>query len=273
MTRSSTFIGLALPLLLAAKASWAVAPVPWGIGFQNGVTPIMDRIETLAGAINLVIACVVLFVCGLLGWVIWRFNETANPTPSTRTHNTRLEVAWTLLPALILLAIAVPSFSLLYFMELARPADMTIKVTGHQWYWSYEYPDQGAMKFDALMVADESLKPGQPRLLTADNPVVLPVGLTIRIQITSDDVIHSWSIPAFGVKTDAMPGRLNEAWVEIDKPGLYYGQCSQLCGVNHGFMPITIRAVPPEEFKAWAAEARNRFARQSTPPDLASSNR
>jgi cytochrome c oxidase subunit 2 len=256
-----------LPLIAVDGSSWGDAPqptgpVPWGTGYQDAVTPVMHRIETLSAAVNMVIVAVVLLVCGLLGWVVWRYNAKANPTPAKWSHHTPLEVAWTLIPVLVLLAIALPSFSLLFYMELSQKADLTVKVTGHQWYWSYEYPDENGIKFDSFFVADSDLKPDQPRLLTADNALVLPVGAVVRIQITSDDVIHSWSIPPFGVKVDAMPGRLNETWVRVDAPGVYYGQCSQLCGTNHGFMPIMIRAVPKEEFHAWSADMWHRIARE-----------
>jgi cytochrome c oxidase subunit 2 len=161
-----------------------------------------------------------------------------------------LEVAWTLLPVVILVAIAFPSFRLLYAMDRAKDAEMTLKVTGHQWYWSYSYPDQN-VSFDANMVQDDELKPGEPRLLATDNHIVLPIDTTVRIQTTADDVIHSWSVPALGVKIDAFPGRLNETWVKIDKPGIYFGQCSQLCGINHGFMPIEVEAVTKDQFATW----------------------
>ncbi len=253
-------------ILFPPGRAWADAPIAWAIGFQGGATPVMERITTLSTVINGVIVAVVILVSALVAWVAWRYNARRNPVPATWSHNTPLEIAWTAIPAVILLVIAVPSFRLLYFMDRVQAADMTLKVTAHQWYWSYEYPDQGDFKFDANMVADSDLQPGQPRLLATDNPVVLPVGVPVRIQITADDVIHSWSVPAFGIKTDAVPGRLNETWVRINQPGIYYGQCSQLCGVNHGFMPIMVKAVPAEQFHAWADEARTRFAANSASP-------
>jgi cytochrome c oxidase subunit 2 len=237
----------------------AAEPLPWAIGFQKGATPTMERITTLSTIINGVIVAIVVFVSALVAWCAWRYNARRNPVPATWSHNTKLEIAWTAIPALILVLIAIPSFRLLYFMDRTQAADMTVKITGHQWYWSYDYPDQG-LKFDALMVQDTDLKPGQRRLLTTDNEVVLPVGVPIRLQMTADDVIHSWAVPAFGVKTDAVPGRLNETWVKINEAGTYFGQCSELCGVNHGFMPIMIRAVPPEQFHAWVDEAKTRLA-------------
>lgn len=256
---------LVLPVLAAAAVmgtlpAQADAPIPWAIGFQQSASPIMARITALSTLLNGIIVGVVVLVTVLLAFVIWRFNARRNPTPAAWTHNTRLELAWTAIPAAILIMVAIPSFRLLYYMDRTQAAEMTLKVTAHQWYWSYDYPDQGNVHFDALIVADEDLKPGQPRLLTTDHPVVLPVGVPVRIQVTSEDVIHSWAVPAFGIKTDAIPGRLNETWVRVDAPGTYYGQCSQLCGVNHGFMPIMVRAVPKEQFHAWLDEARNRFA-------------
>lgn len=249
---------------MIATGAWADEPLPWAIGFQKGASPTMERITTLSTVINGVIVAIVIFVTVLVAWCAWRYNARRNPVPATWSHNTTLEIAWTAVPALILVLIAIPSFRLLYFMDRVQNADMTLKITGHQWYWSYEYPDHN-LKFDALMVQDTDLKPGQRRLLTTDNEVVLPAGVPIRIQMTADDVIHSWAVPAFGIKTDAVPGRLNETWVKITTPGIYYGQCSELCGVNHGFMPIMVRAVPPEQFHAWVDEARTKFASGGQP--------
>jgi cytochrome c oxidase subunit 2 len=219
----------------------------------------MERISTLSTILNAIIVAIVVLVSALVAYCAWRFNSTRNPVPATWTHNTKLEIAWTAIPALILMVVAIPSFRLLYFMDRTQEAEMTLKVIGHQWYWSYEFPDHD-LKFDAMMVQDGDLKPGQRRLLTTDNELVLPVDVSIRIQLTADDVIHSWAVPAFGIKTDTVPGRLNETWVKITHPGIYYGQCSELCGVNHGFMPIMVRAVPKEQFTAWVDEARTKFA-------------
>jgi len=260
MGRLATMMGAALVGAAAASPVLADAPIPWAIGFQNGASPVMERITTLSTFINGVIIVVVIMVTALVAWVAWRFNSGRNPHPATWSHNTKLEIAWTAIPAVILLVIAIPSFRLLYFMDRVQAAEMTLKVTGHQWYWSYEYPDQGGLKFDAQMVPDDQLKPGQPRLLATDNAVVLPVGVPIRVLVTGDDVVHSWSVPAFGIKTDAVPGRANETWVRIDQPGIYFGQCSQLCGVNHAYMPIMVQAVPKQQFHAWAEQARIRFA-------------
>ena len=254
-----TVLLASLPLVLAAGGALASQPKPWEIYFQDAASPVMREITHLHDVLTIIITLITLFVMGLLLWVMWRYRASRNPVPAKWSHNTPLEIAWTTIPVIILLIIAIPSFRLLYFMDRTTEADMTLKVTGHQWYWSYEYQDQ-KIGFDALMIADKDLKPGQPRLLATDNHVVLPVGKNIRILLVSDDVIHSWAMPAFGVKTDTVPGRTNETWVKIERPGLYYGQCSELCGVNHAYMPITVEAVTPERFEAWLGEARKKFA-------------
>ncbi|MGE4279837.1 MAG: cytochrome c oxidase subunit II [Magnetospirillum sp.] len=251
---------------LAAWPARADQPVPWALNFQPAASPTMERITELSTLLNIVIITIMVLVTVMLGWVIWRYNARRNPVPQQFSHNTVLEIAWTAIPALILLAIALPSFRLLYFMDRTQNAEMTLKVTGHQWYWSYEYPDHN-LSFDAFMVADDDLQPGQLRLLTTDREVVLLVGVPIRVLLAADDVIHSWAVPALGVKTDSVPGRLNETWVRIDKPGTYYGQCSELCGVNHGFMPIMIRAVAKDQFLAWTEETRIRTAANSREND------
>jgi len=263
MQRIVLFWALAvLAVFAGSMGAMADEPLPWAIGFQKGASPTMERITTLSTLINGVIVAIVVLVTALVAWCAWRYNAARNPTPATWSHNTPLEIAWTAIPALILVLIAIPSFRLLYFMDRVQDADMTLKITGHQWYWTYEYLDHD-LQFDALMVQDADLQPGQRRLLTTDNEVVLPVGVPIRIQLTADDVIHAWAVPAFGIKTDAVPGRLNETWVTITEPGVYYGQCSELCGVNHAFMPIMVRAVPPEQFQAWVEESRTKFAMAS----------
>ncbi len=277
MTRQS--MAAALPVA-AALVSVAVLPMaalagqpePWQIWHQDPATPVMDQIESLHGFLVWISTAIVLLVMALLGYVMWRFNEKRNPVPARFSHNQLLEFGWTAIPVVILVIIAIPSFKLLYFMDRAQDADMTIKVTGHQWYWSYEYPDNGGFAFDSFMKYPDDLEPGEPRLLAVDNEVVLPVGTTVRVIMTSQDVIHSWAVPALGVKTDNVPGRLTETWLRIERPGVYYGQCSELCGVNHGFMPIAVRGVPAEEFEQWVAEAQERFAQVpdvTTPTRLA----
>jgi cytochrome c oxidase subunit II len=229
------------------------APKPWQFGFQPPATPVMEDIERFHGMVLLIVTVVALFVLALLAAVVFKFNEKANPVPSRVTHHTGLEIAWTVVPILILVFIAVPSFRLLYFQQVLPKADMTIKATGSQWYWSYEYPDNGGISFDANMVPDDQLKPGQPRLLAVDNEVVVPVDKIVRVQVTGADVIHSFAVPAFGIKIDAVPGRLNETWFKADKEGIFYGQCSELCGTKHAFMPIAVRVVSEQDFSSWAS--------------------
>lgn len=247
---------MACLLLLLVTGAEAAQPVPWEMKFQPAATPVMEFITNFHNGLLILISIITLFVMGLLLVVIVRFNAKANPNPSTKTHNTLLEVVWTVVPVIILVVIAVPSFRLLYFMDRAPDADMTVKAIGHQWYWSYEYPDHGNFGFDALMIPDSDLKAGQPRLLTADNAVVVPVNTKVRLLTAAEDVIHAWAIPSFGVKIDAVPGRTNETWFQVTREGTYYGQCSELCGVNHGFMPIQVEVVSKEKFASWVAEKR-----------------
>jgi cytochrome c oxidase subunit 2 len=252
----SALTALAVALLLA-PAALAEEPQDWQIGMQPGVTPVRAQIDSLHDYFLLPVSGVIcVLVLGLLLWVILFYNAKRHPTPSATTHNPVLEVFWTVVPALVLIVIAFPSFRLLYYVDHTEKADMTLKVTGHQWYWSYEYPDQGALAFDSYMLPEDKLQPGQKRLLDVDNPVVVPVGATVRLLITGTDVIHSWFVPAVGVQEYAIVGRNNESWMRIDKPGIYYGQCNQICGVNHPFMPIAIKAVSQDEFKAWLIEAK-----------------
>ncbi|HEY4136062.1 MAG TPA: cytochrome c oxidase subunit II [Alphaproteobacteria bacterium] len=257
--------GLFLPALASADV-----PQPWKFGFQDAATPVADDIHALHHLLLIIITIITLFVLALLLYVIIRFNAKNNPTPSRTSHNTLIEVLWTVLPVMILVVIAIPSFKLLYFMDRTATPELTLKVTGHQWYWSYEYQDNGDISFDSLIVPEDQLKPGQHRLLEVDNQVVLPVNTNIRVLVTSEDVIHSWAVPAFGVKIDTVPGHLNETWMRIERPGTYYGQCSELCGVNHGFMPIAVKAVSKEDFEKWTEEAKKKFAAADAPiPALA----
>jgi cytochrome c oxidase subunit 2 len=246
--------------LLWSTAAWAT-PRPWETNLQPPASPIMERLTSFHDMLLWIISAIVLFVFVLLAYTCWRFAEARNPVPSRRSHHTILEVAWTAVPVLILVIIAIPSFKLLYYMDVVPETGMTIKATGHQWYWSYDYPDNGNFTFDSYMIAAADLQPGQLRLLETDNRLVVPVDTSIRIQTTADDVVHSWAMPQFGIKVDAIPGRLNEMWFKVEQPGTYYGQCSELCGVNHGFMPITIEAVSKEAFEAWVKEAQTKFAR------------
>ncbi len=205
------------------------------------------------------------FVLLLLLYVMYRFSERRNPTPSKTTHNTLIEVLWTTVPVIILVLIAIPSFKLLYYADRVEDADMTIKAIGHQWYWSYEYPDHGDFTFDGIMLSDDEREQGQPRLLATDTFVVLPVDTKIRLLVTADDVLHNFAMPAFGIKLDANPGMINETWMQITREGTYYGQCSEICGAGHSYMPIAIKAVSKDEFAAWAETAQEEFARTDGP--------
>jgi cytochrome c oxidase subunit 2 len=251
----------ALFILGAGGAVLAGAPEPWQLGFQDPASPVMTDINDLHNFLLWIIIAIALFVTGLLIYVMIRFRAKRNPVPTKTTHNTAIEVIWTVIPIMILAVIAVPSFKLLYFMDRIEAPELTLKAIGHQWYWSYEYPDLGNFTFDSTMIPDEDIKPGQKRLLETENRVILPVGTNIRILMTSSDVIHAWAVPAFGIKTDAIPGRLTETWVRIDREGVYYGQCSELCGIRHGFMPIAVEAVSKEAFAKWVETAKKKFAR------------
>ena len=237
------------------------APTAWQINFQPAASPVAERIEALHDLLLFVTVAISVLVFVLLMFVCIRYRASRSPVPSRRTHNTALEIAWTAIPVLILVVIAIPSFKLLYFMDRAVAPEMTLKAVGHQWYWSYEYPDHGDFTFDAYMIADQDLQEGQLRLFDVDNRVVLPVDTDVRVLTTATDVIHSWAVPALGIKLDAIPGKVNETWVRIERPGIYYGQCSELCGAYHGFMPVMIEAVSKEEFDTWVEQAREQYAR------------
>jgi cytochrome c oxidase subunit 2 len=239
-------------------------PHPWQLGLQAGVTPVMDDIIWFHDFLVWLTAAIALFVLVLLVVVVVKFNARANPVPSRTTHNTFIEVIWTVVPVLILVAVAVPSFRLLFYQLNTPKADLTIKATGKQWFWSYNYPDQ-KFEFDSVMVQTKDLKPGQPRLLTVDNELVVPVNKVVRVQTTGADVIHSWAVPSFGVKIDAIPGRLNETWFKATREGVYYGQCSELCGKDHAYMPIAVRVVSEQAFNTWLEEAKKKFARIDEP--------
>jgi cytochrome c oxidase subunit II len=246
--------GVALVACGAASAELG-QPAPWEFRLQESASPVMDNITWFHDWLLWIITAITLFVLALLIAVVVKFNARANPVPSRTTHNALIEVAWTLIPVLILVAIAVPSFRLL-FLQLDIPkADLTIKATGKQWYWSYAYPDNGKFEFDSLMAQDK-----QPRLLGVDNEMVVPVNKVIRVQTTGADVIHSFAVPAFGIKIDAIPGRLNETWFKATKLGMFYGQCSELCGKDHAFMPIAVKVVSDQEFAAWVAGAKKKYA-------------
>ena len=253
-------LGALLLLATTGSAFAAEGPRPWQMVFRDAATPTMEKITEFHDLLFIIIVVITLFVLALLLYVAVKFNEKANPTPSKTTHNALLEVAWTTIPIIILVVIAVPSFKLLYFADSTKDAEMTLKVTGHQWYWSYTYPDHDGLEFDSNIVAEEDLKKGQKRMLTVDNEVVLPVNTNVRLLFASDDVIHNWAVPAFGLKLDATPGRVNETWTRVTREGTFYGMCSELCGVSHGFMPINVRVVSKEAFKRWIIEAKKKYA-------------
>ena len=232
----------------------------WQLSFQNPATDLMGSVVGLHNIILIVMTLVTLFVLFLLFYVSFRFSAKRNPIPSTTTHNTVVEVLWTAIPIVILVVLAIPSFKLLYQQEKSENYDMTVKVIGHQWYWEYEYPDHGDFYFESYMIQDEELKEGDLRLLTVDNPLVIPANKNVQILITAGDVLHSWAVPSMGLKTDAVPGRLNETWVNVKEPGIYRGQCSEICGSGHGFMPVVVKVLPEREFMAWANEAKNNYA-------------
>jgi cytochrome c oxidase subunit 2 len=231
---------------------------PWQFGFQDAATPIMEEITSFHNLLLYIITGIALFVLVLLVIVMVRFNARANPTPSRVTHNTLLEVAWTVVPIIILAIIVFPSFHLLFKQLNTPPADLSVKATGKQWYWSYSYPDNGKFEFDSLMLQDKDRKPDQPRLLAVDNEMVVPINKIVRLQTIGAEVIHSFAIPSFGVRIDAIPGRLNEAWFQATREGVYYGQCSELCGKDHAFMPIAVRVVSEQAFKDWVDAANKR---------------
>lgn len=237
----------------AAQAQEAVPNLaePWQLGMVKPATPVMETLYTTHD--YLLIMCVVIsvFVLVMLFYICMRYNRKANPKASKVVHNTKLEIVWTVVPILILIAIAIPSLRAHYVMEDDTDPGMTLKVVGYQWYWNYEYPDHGGFSFDSYMKKKEDLKPGEPRLLAVDNHVVVPVNTKVVVHITGGDVLHAWAVPAFGVKRDAVPGRLNTSWFKATRTGTFYGQCSELCGVGHGFMPIRVDVVEQEEFDAW----------------------
>ncbi len=240
-------------------------PSPWQIGLQQSASPVMDNIIWFHDFLLYMITGIAGFVLVLLVVVMVRFNARSNPIPSRTTHNTLIEIAWTLIPIVILMFIAVPSFKLLFLQLNVPPADLTVKATGKQWYWSYSYPDNGQFEFDSLMLKEGERKEGQPRLLAVDNEMVVPVNKTVRVITTGSDVIHSFAVPSFGIKIDAVPGRINETWFTATREGVYYGQCSELCGKDHAFMPIAVRAVSEQAFSAWVAEAKKKYARDEAP--------
>jgi cytochrome c oxidase subunit II len=255
--RLAVVIGALVAGVETALAAFGQA-TPWQLGFQDSATPIMDEITSFHNLLLYIIFAISAFVLVLLITVMVRFNARANPTPSRVTHNTTLEVAWTVIPVAILIFILLFSFPLLFHQLNTPPADITVKATGKQWYWTYAYPDNGKFEFDSLMLQDKDRKEDQPRLLAVDNEMVVPVNKIVRVQTIGAEVIHSFAVPSFGIRIDAVPGRLNETWFKATREGVYYGQCSELCGKNHAFMPIAVRVVSEQAFNEWVEAANKR---------------
>ena len=256
------FLGLFL-----TQEVFANQPVDWQLGFQKAASESMRDIVSFHDNLLLpIIIAISVFVLFLMLYACVRFRASANPNPSKRTHNVTVEVLWTLIPCLILIVMAVPSFKILYKQDTIPKADLTIKAIGYQWYWGYEYPDEN-LEFDSYMIEEKDLKANQPRLLAVDNEVVVPVGKVVKVLITANDVLHAWALPSFGVKRDAVPGRINETWFKAEKVGTYYGQCSELCGIKHAFMPIAVKVVSEDEYQEWLSEARVKFAKEEIEND------
>ena len=242
--------------------AFANQPKDWQLGFQEAASSTMRDIVNFHDKLLLpIIIAISVFVLFLMVYACIRFRASANPVPSKRTHNVAVEVLWTLIPCLILIVMAVPSFKILYSQDAIPKADVTVKAIGYQWYWGYEYPDENII-FDSYMIEDKDLKANQPRLLAVDNEVVVPVNKVVKVLITANDVLHAWALPSFGVKRDAVPGRINETWFKAEKVGTYYGQCSELCGIKHAFMPITVNVVSEDEYNKWLEEAKVKFAKE-----------
>ena len=256
------FLTLVLPL-----EAFANQPADWQLGFQKAASESMRDIVSFHNNLLLpIIIAISVFVLFLMLYACVKFRASANPIPSKRTHNVTVEVLWTLIPCLILIVMAVPSFKILYKQDAIPKADLTIKAIGYQWYWGYEYPDENII-FDSYMIEEKDLKANQPRLLAVDNEVVVPVNKVVKVLITANDVLHAWALPSFGVKRDAVPGRINETWFKAEKVGTYYGQCSELCGIKHAFMPIAVKVVSEEDYEEWLLEARAKFAKEQIKND------
>ena len=255
------FLYIFLTFFITSSA-FANQPVDWQLGFQKAASETMRDIVNFHDKLLLpIIIAISVFVLFLMVYACIRFRASANPVPSKRTHNVAVEVLWTLIPCLILIVMAVPSFKILYKQDAIPKADITVKAIGYQWYWGYEYPDENII-FDSYMIEEKDLEAGQPRLLAVDNVVVVPVNKVVKVLITANDVLHAWALPAFGVKRDAMPGRVNETWFKAEREGTFYGQCSELCGIKHAFMPIEVRVVSEEDYQLWLEEAKIKFAKE-----------
>ena len=252
-----------LPLFLITlfgSAAFSKEPYDWQLGFQAPASDVMRSVLSLHDFVLIMMTVITIFILLLIIYVVIRFRRKINPNPSKRSHNAILETLWTGIPVIILIVMAIPSFKLVYEQDVIPEADMTIKVIGHQWYWEYQYPEHDDLAFESYLIPEDELKEGEPRLLTVDNRLVLPVNKNIQVLVTAGDVLHSFAMPSLGVKKDAVPGRLNETWMRIDRPGIYRGQCSEICGTGHGYMPVVIEAISEEEFAAWVNKAKNEFA-------------
>ena len=259
---------LSILLLFSFGTAEANQPIDWQLGFQSAASKSMKDIVIFHDYMLLpIITAITVFVLFLVLYACVKFRASNNKVASQTSHNTMIEIAWTLVPCLILIVMAVPSFKVLYSQDKIPPAEVTVKAIGYQWYWGYEYPDENII-FDSYMIEEKDLKPGQPRLLAVDNEVVVPVNKVVKVLITANDVLHAWALPSFGVKRDAVPGRINETWFKADRTGTFYGQCSELCGIKHAFMPITVRVVTEEEYKDWLLDAKEKFAKEESQNEL-----
>ena len=243
-----------------ASVSSANGISDWQLGFQKPASDVMRNVYDLHNFVLIMMTAITIFVLFLIFYVVFRFRRKANPVASKTTHNTFIEILWTGIPVIILIFMAIPSFKLVYQQDVIPETDMTIKVIGHQWYWEYQYPEHGDLSFESYMVPDDELEEGDIRLLTVDNHLVLPANKNIHVLVTGGDVLHSFAMPSLGVKKDAVPGRLNETWFNIDEPGIYRGQCSEICGTGHGYMPIVIEALNETDFNNWIIEQKNKLA-------------
>ena len=260
------FLYIFLTFFITSSA-FANQPVDWQLGFQKAASETMRDIVNFHDKLLLpIIIAISVFVLFLMVYACIRFRASRNPNPSTTTHNVAVEVLWTLIPCLILIVMAVPSFKILYKQDAIPKADITVKAIGYQWYWGYEYPDENIF-FDSYMIETKDLKENEPRLLAVDNELVVPVNKVVKVMITANDVLHAWALPSFGVKRDAVPGRINETWFKAEKVGTYYGQCSELCGIKHAFMPIEVRVVTEEEYQDWLLDAKVKFAKEINEED------
>jgi cytochrome c oxidase subunit 2 len=273
-TRAAFTAVLAAAPVLAAFAETVGQPVPWGINFQPSASPVKTQIHDFHELLLVIITLITIFVLGLLVYVMWRFRASAHPHPTRTTHNTLLEVAWTVIPVVILVVIAIPSFRILFVQLNIPQSDLTIKATGNQWNWTYTYPDD-KIEFPSIMLTDaerNKLNPVPPRLLAVDNAIYVPVNKVVRVQVIGSDVIHAFAVPSFGIKIDAIPGRLNETWFKATREGVYYGQCSELCGKDHAFMPIEVRVVSQQAYDTWLADAKKKFAMDGAPANAVAAN-